>query len=128
MVQFKLEKRNARTHNKKMFKTSGFLLFLWAPTSFSTACFIKYSNGTCIPQFLNTSDEVMNYDHITRQTYRRNSYEQFLLDSGDSDYSFELDFLVFDLCDKHDYLTIYTTAINLRYHHLIQIQWEPAEK
>ena len=25
----------------------------------------------------------MNYDHITRQTYRRNSYEQFLLDSGD---------------------------------------------
>ena len=89
--------------------TKLFLLF-WAPTSFS--CFVKHSNGTCVPDFLN-SDEVMNYDHLDRQTYRRNSYETFLLDSGDWDYSFELDFLVFDLCDRHDYLTIYTTAINL---------------
>merc|ERR1711981_798818 len=48
-----------------------------------------------------------NYDHIARQTYRRNSYETFLLDSGNQDYTFELDFLVFDLCDKHDYLTVY---------------------
>lgn len=46
-------------------------------------------------------------DHLARRTYRRNSYETFLLDSGNPDYSFELDFLVFDLCDKHDYLTVY---------------------
>merc|ERR1711879_716191 len=52
-------------------------------------------------------DEVMNYDHLARRTYRRDSYETFLLDTGDGDYSFELDFMVFDLCDRHDFLTVY---------------------
>lgn len=55
-------------------------------------------------------------DHLARQTYQRNSYETFLLDSGNPDYSFELDFLVFDLCDKHDYLTVYARRMAKNYH------------
>lgn len=72
----------------------------------SDDCKVRFGNGTCVPQFNGTSD-VMNMNHYYRQYYNRTTYETYLLDAGDSDYSIELDFLVFELCDGHDFLTVY---------------------